>query len=179
MSKITYVDGDKNDKFTGFIRNNLTGTLIKFPVTPQNISETVSASFTQQDIVGASVPRIIYSNTSAQTISVSLQNLTEDYVAQGFDNLISYVRALQALVYPNYSGGLVKSPNLTLVLGSVSYSCVCSSVNVSWGDVITWTKTKAQSFFKSCNVDLQFIITRNSVIGATEMESMYDGTSLG
>jgi hypothetical protein len=175
ISKKKKLDGDESGKFTSYIRNNLTQTMIKFPVTPTNISESVSANFTQQDIIGASIPRIVYSNTSAQTMTLSLQNLTSDYVQLGFDNLLSYVRAIQALAYPSYSGGIVKSPDLTLVLGRVSYSCVCTNVSVSWSeDVIN---TGGGSFYKSCNIDLQLLITRNSVPGATEIENSIDGDS--
>lgn len=174
-----FIDGDINGKFTGYIKNNLTGTVIKFPVTPQSVSESVSANFTQQDIVGASMPRIVYSNTSAQSISLSLQNLTADYIQKGFDNLLHYVRALQALAYPTYSAGIVKSPDLYLALGNVSYSCVCTSVSVSWNEPLVPNSDGTASFYKSCNVDLQFLITRDSVPGATIIEASIDGSSLG
>lgn len=152
------------EQYNAYIFNNLTNTKIPFPVMPINISETISASFTQQDIIGASRPRIIYSNTSAKTLGMTLQNLTESYVAQGFSNLKQYVRALQALTYPEYSGGVVKSPNLTLVLGDRSMSCVCTNVSVSWGEL-----TREQQIL-SCNVDLQFLMTRPGVPGATEIQ---------
>ena len=130
-----YVSGD-GDKFTSYIKNNNTGTKIIFPVTPTGISESISANFTQQDIIGASRPRIVYASTGAKTMTLSLQNLTEDYVAQGFSSLLTYIRAIQALAYPTYSGDLVKSPDLTLVLGERSMSCVCTSVSVSWRRII-------------------------------------------
>ena len=115
------------------IRNNNTGLVINFPVTPTGLSETISANFTTQDIIGASRPRIVYASTGAKQMTLSLQNLTEDYLAPGFDSLLQYVRALQALVYPVYSSGqIVKAPDLTLVLGDRSMSCVCTSVSVSW-----------------------------------------------
>lgn len=160
-----YVVSGKPGQYTSFIRNNLTNTKIIFPVMPQNIGETLSSNFTQQDIVGASRPRIIYTSTSAKTISLSLQNLTEDYVAEGFDNLKQYVRALQALVYPNYSAsGVVSSPDLTLVLGDRSMSCVCTNVSVSWG-----TATREEQIL-TCSVDLTFLMTRPGVPGATEIQ---------
>jgi len=162
MNRIT--KEGRGDLFTSFIVNNNTGTTIYFPVMPNNISESVSANFTQQDIVGASVPRIIYSSTSAKTMSFSLQNLTEDYIAQGFNSLLEYVRALQSLAYPTYqSGGIVKSPDLTLVLGSRAISCVCTSCNVSWGNLV-----KEQNI-TSCNVDLSLLTTRDDVPGSTDI----------
>lgn len=149
-------------EYAAYIKNNLTNTKIIFPVTPQNISENINANFTQQDIVGASVPRIVYTSTAAKTISLSLQNLTEDYVASGFKSLLSYVRALQALTYPTYSSsGVVNPPNMTLVLGNRSMSVVCTNVSVSWGSLV-----REQNIL-SCNIDLSFLRVRDEVPGAT------------
>lgn len=159
MKRITK---DTKSFYAAYIKNNLTGTKIVFPVMPNNISENINANFTQQDIVGASTPRIVYTSTSAKTISLSLQNLSEDYIAPGFKSLLSYIRALQALVYPLYSSsGVVTSPNMTLVLGNRSMSVVCTNVSVSWGQTV-----KEQQIL-SCNVDLSFIRTRDDVPGAT------------
>lgn len=143
------------------IKNNITGTYIPFPVMPSNINETVSASFVQQDIIGASKPRIVYSNTSAKTMSLSLQNLTEDYLPEGFSSLYEFVRALQALAYPEYEGGIVKSPDLTLFLGDRTMSCVATNVSVTWGNQVV------ENQIKSCNVDIALLMTRENVAGAT------------
>ena len=143
------------------IRNNNTGTDIIFPVMPQNVSESVSANFNQQEIVGASRPRIVYSSTAAKTITLSLQNLTEDYLAPGFNRLYDYVRALQALAYPEYEGGVVKPPDLTLFMGDRIMSCVCTNVSVSWGNLVT------EQQIRYCSVDLNLLMTRDNVPGAT------------
>lgn len=150
-------------KYTAYIKNNLTNTKIRFTVMPQGLNETITANFTQQDIVGASRPRIVYNSTSAKTMNLSLQNLTEDYVAKGFSSLYEYVRALQALAYPEYKSGVVKSPDLTLVLGDRSMSCVCTSVSVSWGNLV-----KDQQIL-SCSVDLSLLMTRDNIPGATHI----------
>lgn len=163
MKRVT-VKG-RDDTFTAYIRNNLTNTMIKFPVMPQGISENVSANYTQQDIIGASAPRIVYTNTSAKSMSLSLQNLTEDYVTEGFSSLRDYVKALQALAYPEYSGGLVKPPSATLVLGNRSLSCVFTSVGVSWGNLVR------EQEILSCNVELSLIVTRGDVPGATTIQN--------
>jgi len=130
MNRI-YVSGNPN-RYEAYIRNNLTGKKILFPVMPEGITESQSANFTQQDILGASRPRIVYASTGAKTMSLSLKNLTEDYVPQGFPDLLSYTRALQALVYPEYNVNTVKAPDLTLVLGDRSMSCVCTNVSITW-----------------------------------------------
>lgn len=98
------------------IKNKLTGTYIPFVSMPRNTSESISANFAQQDIAGASIPRIVYTSTSAKTISLSLENLNESYLPSGFSNLQQYVRAFQALLYPTYGSNLVNSPDLTLYL---------------------------------------------------------------
>ena len=163
MNRKTVVGRDS--QYVAYIKNNLTGTKIPFPVMPQGISESVSANYTQQDIVGASVPRVVYNSTGAKTMSFSLQNLTEDYIAQGFSNLKQYVKALEALAYPTYgSGGIVNSPSITIVLGDRSMRCVCTNVSINWGIL-----TREQQIL-SCNVDLSFLMTRLDVPGATWIE---------
>lgn len=129
----TYIHEDNHaNRYIAKIRNNLTGKEIPFTVMPKNINESINANFAQQAIVGASVPRIVYSNTSAKTLSIDLENLTEDYVPEGYPDLLQYVRAFQALVYPTYNGDIVNSPNLTLFLGDRQMSCVCTNVSVTW-----------------------------------------------
>lgn len=165
QNDVSYVVRQDKD-FIAAIHNNVTGTHISLPVMPQNISEGISSSFAQQEIVGASAPRIVYSSTGAKQISFSLQNLTEDYLIAGFYSLADYVYALQALVYPEYAqmGGLVKPPDLTLILGDKSISCICTSVNVQWGELV-----RDQQIL-SCNVDFTFLQTRKIIVGATSIE---------
>lgn len=137
MSNAIIVTQDNHaSRWIGYIKNHLTGTIIPFVCMPKGLSESLSASFAQQAIVGASIPRIVYSSTSAKTISLTLENLNASYLPEGFSSLIQYVRAFQALVYPTYSANIVNSPNLTLVLGDRSMSCVCTSVNVAWRRII-------------------------------------------
>lgn len=120
------------DRYVAMIENNLTGTIIPFTVMPKGINETINANFAQQAIVGASVPRIVYNSTGAKTITLDLENLTEDYIPEGYSSLLEYVRAFQALAYPTYDGDIVNSPDLTLYLGDRRMSCVCTNVSVSW-----------------------------------------------
>ena len=145
------------------IINNLTGKEIIFPVMPESISESVTSTFTQQDIIGASIPKIVYSHTSAETMNLSLTNLTEDYLVQGYKNLDEYVRTIKSLAYPEYSSGIVRSPDLTLFLGNRAINCVCNSVGVSWGNTVK------NGGILSCSIDLSFIITRKSVPGGTDI----------
>jgi len=152
-----------SEDYTFKIKNNNTGTEIEFPVMPQGLSETISSTFNQQEIIGASRPRIVYSSTSAKTMNFSLQSLTEDYVPSGFKTkgLYAFVREIQSLAYPEYNGGVVKPPDLTLYLGDRTMDCVCTNVSVSWG-----TLTIEQQI-KSCDIDISLLMTRNNVPGAT------------
>lgn len=164
MNRIT-VSNQSQTRFTAKIVNNITGTSIYLPVMPEGISEGVTANYSTQDIVGASAPRILYSSTSAPTIALSLRNLTEDYIAEGFSSLREFVRALQALTYPVYSSGTVTAPSVTVILGNFTFNGVTNSVNVTWGNAVK------DGEIMSCSVDLQFTRTRDSVVGATYIEA--------
>ena len=155
-----------SEQYPIYIKNNLTGKKIIIPVMPQNISESINANFTQQDIVGASRPRIVYDSTSAKIMNLSLQNLTEDYLAPGFSDLKHYVRAIQALAYPVYEAGVVKSPDITFCMGDRTMDCVCTNVSVTWGNTVK------EEQITSCNIDLTLLMTRlnGDVPGATWIE---------
>ena len=153
-----------SNKFPVQITYEITGTIIVIPVMPESISESVSANYSTQDIVGASAPRILYSSTSAPTISLTLKNLTEDYLPEGFSSLRELVRAFQALTYPTYYSGTVTAPEVTVKLGNRSFKGVTNSVSVSWGNTVK------DGEILNCTVDLQFTRTRNTVEGATIIE---------
>lgn len=152
-------------RFNAMIICQTVGAYKEIPINvmPNGISENVAANFNQQDIIGASVPRVVYSSTGAKQISFTLDNLTEDYMPQGY-NLRSYVSALQSLVYPTYSGEIVNPPRVHLILGNKSYNAVCTNVSVSWGDLV-----KNNDIIRA-NVDLSFIAIRNDVPGATYIQ---------
>ena len=132
MNHIYIYENNHANRYIAKIKNNLTGKIIPFTVMPKNVNESISANFSQQAIVGASTPRIVYSSTGAKTLTIDLENLTEDYIPEGYSDLLQYVRAFQALVYPTYNGDIVNSPNLTLYLGDRQMSCVCTNVSVTW-----------------------------------------------
>lgn len=152
-------------RFNAMIICQTAGAYKEIPmnVMPKSIGETVTANFNIQDIIGASVPRIVYSSTSAKQISFSLDNLTEDYMPQGY-NLRSYIAALQSLVYPTYSGEMVNPPRVHLILGNKSYNAVCTNVSVSWGELV-----KNNDIIRA-SVDLSFTAIRYDVPGATYIQ---------
>lgn len=166
MSKLNFKEDFS--QYTCRLKNNLSGKVIIFPVMPQNISESVSTSYTQQEIIGASAPRIIYSNTSAKTLNLSLSNLTEDYLPSGYSDLRAYTREFEALAYPSYSAGEVHSPDMTLFLGNRTIRCVCTNVSISWGSLV-----RNQGII-SCNIDLSFLKIRDDVPGYTKIINSSD-----
>jgi len=162
--KFTRIKRYDLDRFVSGITNEITGTRIPFPVMPEGISESVTANYSTQEIVGASAPRILYSSTTAPTITLSLKNLTEDYIPSGFSSLREYVRALQALAYPVYTAGVVSAPEITLQLGNYTIHGITNSVGVSWGTLVKMGE------ITSCSIDLSITRTRDAVYGATYIE---------
>ena len=90
------------NRYTAYIINNVTQKMMILPSMPDGYSESISANYVKQDIVGASRPRIVYVSTGAQQISLSLKNITQSYLPRGYDTLSAYVRAFRALLYPEY-----------------------------------------------------------------------------
>ena len=123
---------------------------------PNNISESIKANYSEQAIVGSSRPFVCYTSTSLRTIGFTIQNLSQDYLPVGYNDLNSYIHALQSLLYPKYEPtGLVRPPDCHLFMGDRRFRCVCNSVNVTWSDMVR------ESNIMTCNVDLQFTNTRD------------------
>ena len=54
-----------------WIDNLVTGEHIVLPQTPVGFNESYAASYANQDIIGSSRPRVMYTGTSLRTISFS------------------------------------------------------------------------------------------------------------
>ena len=67
-----------------WIDNMVTGEHIILPQTPMNWGENYSANYAQQEIIGSSRPRMMYTGTSLRTMSFSLQNLHRSYLPNGY-----------------------------------------------------------------------------------------------
>lgn len=121
-----------HDYMYAFINNLLTGETIQLSLSPDSVSESISANVNQEDIVARSAPIITYTSTGARQVTVSFAQ-TEDTLPDGFNTIDSYVSALKSFVYPGYSNGLVSSPSCQLVIGtSLNVIGICQNVNVSW-----------------------------------------------
>lgn len=120
-----------------WIDNYVTGEHIVLPQTPVGWGENYSANFANQDIIGSSRPRLMYTGTSLRTMSFSLQNLTRDYLPSPFESLTEYVHKLQSLCFPEYNAsGVITAPDCHLQLGERGFQGVFTSINVTWGDEV-------------------------------------------
>ena len=120
-----------------WIDNIITGDHIVLPQTPVNLSENYSASYANQEIIGSSRPRIMYTGTSLRTMSFSLQNMSLSYLPKGYNSLKEYVRMIQSLCFPMYAAsGIITAPDCHLQLGDRGWEGVFTSINVSWGDEV-------------------------------------------
>lgn len=98
-----------------WIDNMVTNEHIILPQTPQNFGENYSASYANQEIIGSSRPRMMYTGTSLRTMNFSLQNLSRDYLPKGYVSLEDYIHKLQALAFPEYSKtGIITAPDCHL-----------------------------------------------------------------
>ena len=173
-----------------WIDNFVTGEHIVLPQTPVGWGENYTANYANQEIIGSSRPRVMYTGTSLRTMTFSLQNLTRDYLPTGYDSLTDYIHRLQALCFPEYkANGIIEAPDCHLQIGERGFQGVFTSVSVSWGDEVynrsnpyseTLNQTRVSDYRTSnyevnggerirANVELAFTNTRlNSQIpGAT------------
>lgn len=120
-----------------WIDNMVTGEHIILPQTPMNWGENYSANYAQQEIIGSSRPRMMYTGTSLRTMSFSLQNLHRSYLPNGYNSLTDYIHKLQALCFPKYSkSGIITAPDCHLQMGERGFQGVFTAVNVTWGDEV-------------------------------------------
>lgn len=112
-----------------YVINLLTDTKITFKVPPEELTESVSASFEPQEIRGRSAPFFSYNSNGARTVSFTV-TLHEEYCAGG---IWKTVNQLKALVYPTYSGSIVRPPKCYVRFGSmVGMRAIIENVSVSW-----------------------------------------------
>lgn len=152
--------------FVGSITNfaidtGVKGRVIPFVFSPESLTDTVQASFTQQAIPGSSGPQITYSSTGARTVSFSL-NLPLDYLPPNslFEDFEDYLNAFRALVYPRYSaaGGKVESPHCKLVMSNIDIDGVCQNCSIEYK-----TDRYANDGSMSASVSLSFLEVLDNV----------------
>lgn len=120
-----------------WIDNFVTGEHIVLPQTPMGWGENYTANYANQEIIGSSRPRVMYTGTSLRTMTFSLQNLSRDYLPAGYDSLTDYIHRLQALCFPEYqANGIITAPDCHLQIGERGFQGVFTSVSVTWGDEV-------------------------------------------
>ena len=110
------------------------GRVIPIVFSPESLSDTISANFTQTTIPGASAPQITYTATGARTVSFSL-SLPSDYLPPNseYRNFEEYLNAFRALVYPKYTkSGKVKSPHVKLTTSNIDIDGVCTQCSIEY-----------------------------------------------
>ena len=109
------------------------GHYIPLMFSPNSISDSVATSYNSQAIPGGSAPVVTYSSTGARQVSIDFF-VPIDYLPSNtsYENTEEYLNALRALMYPKYSGNVVKSPSCTLYLTNITIDGVCTQCNISY-----------------------------------------------
>nr|DAY14360.1 MAG TPA: putative peptidoglycan binding domain protein [Caudoviricetes sp.] len=112
-----------------YIINLNTDTKIEFNIeTPEEITDSSTANFTDQTVRGRSSPFKAYENSGPRSISFSVI-LVDDYRHGG---LVNTVNALRALVYPHNDAYII-APQCLLRIGDfLNIKCVPSDISVTW-----------------------------------------------
>lgn len=175
-----------NSMFPAYILNkaidvNVKGYQIPILWSPTSVSESVNASFDQQNIPGRSAPVISYSYTGARQVSISF-TVTADYLPPGFSSVADYCNCIKALEYPKYEGQIVTSPNSSLHLPNIDIDGVCSSVAIEY-KTDRYTRDRGQSaevsmtfleVMESIKGSINIITGGNASIGGGSSDSSYD-----
>ena len=143
---------------------NVNGNTLKIPIvlSPNNVSESISASYDQQTAAGRSAPIISYSNTGARNLNFSMR-VSIDMLPKGYGKDIDkYIDSLKSMLYPDYTrpGGIIRPPHCKVVIGSIVLDGVCTSFNVSYQNVYA-----KRGQFMVADVDLSFTETLDGAPG--------------
>ena len=107
---------------------------LEFQLMPENIGESKSANYDQIPIIGRSLPFLGYAHSGSRTCSlqISFHALGGDVYTPVW--VLSQVRFLEALAYPDYITGITYPPHrVMLVLGeAIGMVCVATNVSTNW-----------------------------------------------
>ena len=132
---LSWVPYRPDSLITCYIYNLITDERIEFVVIPEGVTETYSAEWTTQDILGRSAPYLAFVGNPARTVEYSIQ-LDRDILGDPvYENTID---SCKRLVYPNYTaGGIVVPPYSYIRFGGIiKMFAVVESVSVSWSGTI-------------------------------------------
>ena len=150
------------DKIPCYIINLVTGSRIEVDILPDEISESKDSQFDSVDLRGRSAPLQGYNCSGARSVSYSL-TLHDDYCKGG---LLSTVRKLKALEYPEYANSSLTPPKCYVRFGSmISMSAIVTSVS------ITWKKPYRNGFYINADVNLEFSEVVDTPYSASQIEA--------
>lgn len=145
-----------------FVKNLVTGTIVKFDNMPSDLSDSYSANFEPTSIRGRSTAIQGYDSTEPRTISFST-TISEDLTDEG---VLTKVSRLRALEYPGYSS-VVEPPKCYLKLGNaVRGIFICMSVDVSYPD----NAPVRDNYYLIAEVSLSFTEANDYSWSAAEIE---------
>ena len=111
-----------------YIINLNTGTKIEFGIAPENVSDSNSAQYEDEQTRGRSSPFKGYVGSGPRDMNFTI-NLCQDYCPMG---IVQTERLMRALVYPHKSS-VLKSPKCLFHLGDfINVVGVPMSVNSEW-----------------------------------------------
>lgn len=117
------------DPIDAYIYNEVVDQIIDFQAfLPDEITDNISAQFSQQSVPGRSNPFQGYEYTGPKTVSFTMQ-IHDDLCKE---NIVALVRQLKALAYPEY-GSYIIPPKCFVRLGIViGMKGICKDVSVVW-----------------------------------------------
>lgn len=156
------------------------GTYLYIPVWPDEISDTISTSFQQENALSRSAPVIVFSNAGPRKVQFNLQ-LHRDMMDEANSNITSLpledtedyidylVRTLQAISLPNYHAGNkeVEPPMIAVRFGDDIFvkGVVDGGIGVSY-------KKPILSNDKYALIDITFAVTEVDPMDAVSLQKV-------
>lgn len=132
--------------------DSIAGTSIDFPVYPETISDSRSASYgTMQDILYQYEPWQIYSGSGPRTQSYAFHFHRQMWTGNELDGKANeLIRFCEACLYPEFKGSAVNTSTVRLyVEGSTLISGILSDVIVTWDGPIG-----RDGWYLNCNMEI-------------------------
>lgn len=145
---------------------------IPFQFMPNIIRDSKSAVYNDIPIIARSVPVKNYSYTSSRLMSFTLEFFVSPEQGMDFSprDIQSRIDLLRSLVYPDYSGFVVKPPSRCVVAigDQTNFIGICKSVSVSYSNHSPWD-INPPILTHHATVDLTFEEVLNIPLSSTEI----------
>ena len=145
-------------------------TSYPLPCYPEEVSESVSATWSTQSVIGRVGALQAYSNTSDVTCSFSfdmhmevfwaLYGLEIDNAIQVFEQVM---QLLKSTAYPQYQSGLLIPPRTKFVFGDFKISGRVDNISISWKLPIIDKK------YAVATVQVQMTSAASKIIGVSDI----------